>query len=102
MQLGRVIGTVVATTRAPGLDGIKLLIVQPLDKHGRAAGRAVVAADAVAMAGPGEMVYVVAAREVSIVVGAALGAFALRERHPVARITGAAIIFAGLVVLALA
>jgi len=46
--------------------------------------------------------YVVAAREVSIVVGAALGAFALRERHPVARITGAAIIFAGLVVLALA
>jgi len=46
--------------------------------------------------------YVVAAREVSIVVGAALGAFALRERHPVARITGAAVIFAGLVVLALA
>ena len=53
----------VATTRAPGIEGIKLLIVQPLDKHGRAVGRAVVAADAVAMAGPGEMVYVVAARE---------------------------------------
>lgn len=63
MQLGRVIGTVVATTRAPGLDGIKLLIVQPLDKHRRPTGRAVVAADAVAMAGAGELVYVVAARE---------------------------------------
>jgi microcompartment protein CcmK/EutM len=63
MQLGRVIGTVVATTRAPGLDGIKLLIVQPVDKTGREIGRPVVAADAVAMAGPGEWVYVVAARE---------------------------------------
>ena len=65
MQIGRVIGTVVATTRAPGLDGIKLLIVQPLDQRGRDAGKAVVAADAVAMAGPGELVYVVAAREAS-------------------------------------
>ena len=65
MQLGRVIGTVVATTRAPGLEGIKLLIVQPLDKRGATIGRPVVAADAVAMAGPGELVYVVAAREAS-------------------------------------
>lgn len=63
MQIARVIGTVVATTRAPGLDGIKLLIVQPLDQKGRDLGRAVVAADAVAMAGPGELVYFVAARE---------------------------------------
>jgi ethanolamine utilization protein EutN len=63
VQLGRVIGTVVATTRAPGLDGIRLLIVQPLDKSGREIGRPVVAADAVAMAGRGERVYVVAARE---------------------------------------
>ena len=63
MQLGRVIGTVVATTRTPGLEGIKLLIVQPLDKRGGKLGRPVVAADAVAMAGPGELVYVVAARE---------------------------------------
>jgi drug/metabolite transporter (DMT)-like permease len=46
--------------------------------------------------------YVVAAREVSIVVGAALGAIALRERHPVARVAGAVVIFAGVAVLALA
>lgn len=45
--------------------------------------------------------YVVAAREVSIVVGAALGAITLRERHPASRITGAAIIFAGLAIIAL-
>jgi ethanolamine utilization protein EutN len=63
MQLAKVIGTVVATERYAGLRGIKLLIVQPVDRRGREAGRPVVAADAVAMAGPGELVYVVGARE---------------------------------------
>ncbi len=63
MQLGKVIGTVVATQRYEGLEGIKFLIVQPLDREQQPAGRAVVAADAVAMAGPGETVYFVAARE---------------------------------------
>ena len=63
MHLGRVIGTVVATTRSPGLDGVKFLVVQPLDKHENDSGRPVVAADAVAMAGPGELVYFVASRE---------------------------------------
>lgn len=46
--------------------------------------------------------YVVAAREVSIVVGAALGAITLKERHPVSRVVGASVIFAGLAVIALA
>ncbi len=63
MQLARVIGTVVATVKAPGLQGVKLLIVQPLDRRQQPAGSPVVAADAVHMAGPGELVYVVAARE---------------------------------------
>jgi len=63
MQLARVTGTVVATVKVPGLDGIKLLLVQPLDRHLRPVGGQVVAADAVHMAGPGELVYVVAARE---------------------------------------
>jgi ethanolamine utilization protein EutN len=63
MYLARIVGTIVATRKDERLEGCKLLIVQPLDKRGRPAGRAVVAADAVAMAGPGELVYVVAARE---------------------------------------
>jgi ethanolamine utilization protein EutN len=63
MQLGRVTGTVVATIKAEGLDGVKFLIVQPLDKHQEPKGRPVVAADAVHMAGPGELVYFVASRE---------------------------------------
>jgi microcompartment protein CcmK/EutM len=66
MQLGRVIGTVVASTVYPGLEGVKLLIVQQLDQDRRNRGRPVVAADGVAMAGPGELVYVVASREASL------------------------------------
>jgi drug/metabolite transporter (DMT)-like permease len=45
--------------------------------------------------------YVVAAREVSIVVAAVLGATVLRERHSRVRVAGAATIFAGLVLIAL-
>jgi ethanolamine utilization protein EutN len=63
MHLGRVLGSVVATVRAEGLDGVAFLLVQPLDKHQRDDGSPVVAADAVAMAGPGELVYYVASRE---------------------------------------
>ena len=63
MQLARVIGTVVATVKAPGLEGVKLLVIQPLDRALRPNGSQLVAADAVHMAGPGELVYFVAARE---------------------------------------
>jgi ethanolamine utilization protein EutN len=63
MLLARVIGTVVATIKSPGLEGVKLLVVQPLDRDRQPSGSPVVAADAVHMAGPGELVYVVAARE---------------------------------------
>ena len=63
MQLGRVLGTVVASVKADGLDGVRLLIVQPLDRQQQPRGNALVAADAIAMAGPGELVHYVAARE---------------------------------------
>lgn len=63
MQLGRVVGTVVASVHAEGLDGVRFLIVQPLDRRQQPRGTPVVAADGVAMAGPGELVHYVAARE---------------------------------------
>ncbi len=63
MKLGEVVGTVVATVKYRGLEGVKFLIVQPLDGERRPEGRPVVAADGVAMAGPGELVYFVGARE---------------------------------------
>ncbi len=66
MQLGRVTGTVVASTVYRGLEGVRLLIVQPLDRELSPCGSSVVAADGVAMAGPGELVYVVASREASL------------------------------------
>lgn len=46
--------------------------------------------------------YVVATREVSVVVAALLGALVLHERHSVARVAGAAVIFGGLCAIALA
>lgn len=66
MQLARVIGTVVATQRTRDLEGIKFLLVQPLDRDQQPRGEPVVAADAVAMAGPDELVYIVASREAAL------------------------------------
>jgi microcompartment protein CcmK/EutM len=56
MLLGRVIGNVVCTMKNASLTGQKLLVVQPLDRHGRETGRAIVALDAVG-AGAGETIY---------------------------------------------
>jgi ethanolamine utilization protein EutN len=55
MILAHVIGTLVSSQKYPGLEGVKLLIVQPLDRDQRPAGEPVVAADATAQAGPGEL-----------------------------------------------
>ncbi len=62
MYLGRVIGTVVAEHTYEGLEGIKLLVVQPLDHRQQPCGAPLVAADTV-RAGPGELVYLTQARE---------------------------------------
>jgi len=58
MQIGRVIGTVVATRKDPKLAGTKLLLVQPLDPAGRPRGNAVLAFDSVD-AGTGDRVLLV-------------------------------------------
>ena len=41
MELARVIGTVVATRKVPGLEGVKLLLVEPLDENLEVAGGAI-------------------------------------------------------------
>ena len=63
MQFARVIGTVVATTKYEGLEGVKFLVVQPLNKQQEPVGEPVVAADGTAQAGPGELVFIVGSRE---------------------------------------
>lgn len=65
MNLGRVIGTVVATTIYENLTGVRLLVVQPLNTALEPAGDAIVAADAV-QCGPNDVVYFVNSREASL------------------------------------
>jgi ethanolamine utilization protein EutN len=65
MQLARVTGTVVATTLVAGLEGVKLLLIQPLTHALAASGGPVVACDT-AQAGEGDLVYFVKSREASL------------------------------------
>ena len=64
MMLGRVIGNVVCTMKNVTLEGKKLLLVQPIDRHGRDKGRPFVAVDSVG-AGAGETIYWCRGREAS-------------------------------------
>ena len=57
MQLAKVVGTVVATRKEPTLDGLRLMVVRPVDEEGRPTGQQLVAADAVG-AGVEEIVLV--------------------------------------------
>jgi ethanolamine utilization protein EutN len=65
MYLGRVIGTVVASRKAAGLTGIRLMAVMPINHDGTDRGGMIVAADAV-NSGPGDIVHLVGSREASL------------------------------------
>ena len=65
MYLGIVKGTVVASRKADGLEGKKLLLVQPVDEHGAAVGDLQAAVDTV-QAGDGDLVYLVGSREAAL------------------------------------
>lgn len=64
MFLARVVGNVVATVKNQPLAGKKVLIVQPIDKHGKDEGAKLLALDSVG-AGAGETVYCCRGREAS-------------------------------------
>ena len=64
VQLARVIGDIVATRKDENLAGLKLLVLQPLAANGSAAGRPLVAVDAVG-SGVGETVFFVRGKEAS-------------------------------------
>ncbi len=66
MLLGRVIGVVVPCLVTPGLEGVPMLLVQPLDKSLKPKGKALVAADSTRMAGPGELVSYEGGREAAM------------------------------------
>ena len=62
MQLARVVGEVVSSVKDPNLNGVPLLVLQPIDAFGEPAGRMLVALDSVG-AGVGEHVFFVRGRE---------------------------------------
>ena len=64
MHLGRVVGNVVLSLKNQALDGVKLLLVQPLSSAREPVGRVIVAADSVG-AGTGEEVFFVRGKEAS-------------------------------------
>ncbi len=64
MTLGRVIGCVWATVKAPGLQGVRMLVVQPLTPELAPTGRRIVCTHSTG-AGPGELVYWVRGKEAS-------------------------------------
>jgi ethanolamine utilization protein EutN len=65
MYLGIVTGTIVATRKVAGLEGQKLLLVQPVDEHRAPTGDAHAAVDTV-QAGVGDLVYLVGSREAAL------------------------------------
>jgi len=62
MKLARVIGRIVAPHKDEGLEGRKLLMIQPVDSAQAAAGAPLVAVDAIG-AGAAELVLFVRGRE---------------------------------------
>jgi microcompartment protein CcmK/EutM len=64
MQIARVIGDIVASRKEPALEGVPLLIIQPLTPDGQDTGRPLVAVDSVG-AGIGEKVFFVRGKEAS-------------------------------------
>ncbi|MFH2103717.1 MAG: EutN/CcmL family microcompartment protein [Chloroflexota bacterium] len=65
MLFGRVRGSAVCTIKYPDLTGMKLLVVQPLDKQMNPVGPMQVAVDVV-QAGPGDLCVMVRSREAAL------------------------------------
>lgn len=58
MILGKVIGNVVSTVRAPGYESKKILIIQPIGPNGNPKGKSFLAVDGV-QAGVGDIVLTI-------------------------------------------
>jgi ethanolamine utilization protein EutN len=65
MKLGRVIGNVVCTQKVDSFDGIKLLLVQPLDERYKETGNPIIACDTV-QAGMDDIVFYEGGREAAL------------------------------------
>jgi ethanolamine utilization protein EutN len=66
MLLGRVIGTLVTCQVYAGLEGVPMLVVQPLTKSCEPKGDTIICADATSMAGLDELIYYEGGREAAM------------------------------------
>ncbi len=66
MLLVRVTGRVVPAVTTPGLEGVPLLLVQPLDERTLPSGASLVCADATRTAGEGDLVTYEGGREAAL------------------------------------
>jgi ethanolamine utilization protein EutN len=65
MQLGRVRGSAICTIKYNGLEGCKLLVVEPLNRRLEATGALQIAVDVV-QAGPGDLCVLARSREAAL------------------------------------
>ena len=66
MLLGKVLGTLTPAMIYEGLEGVPMLIVQPLSKDGKEKGKPLIAADSTRMAGLQEIIYYEGGREAAM------------------------------------
>ena len=59
MDLGKVIGTVIATHKVKSFEGMKLCVVQPLDENLNPTGSPIICSDHTSQMGKGEIVFFV-------------------------------------------
>ena len=67
MLLGKIIGTLTPCVVYEGLEGVPMLLVQPLTKEREPVGGPLVAADSTRMAAKDELVYYEGGREAALV-----------------------------------
>jgi microcompartment protein CcmK/EutM len=65
VHLARVRGRVVATVKQDSLESITLQWIEPIDAHGKVAGKPLVAVDRIG-SGPGEIVVYITSREAAM------------------------------------
>ena len=66
MHLGTVIGTLTPCVIYDGLEGVPMLLVQPLDRDLKPSGSPFVAADSTRMCGYGELISYESSREAAL------------------------------------
>jgi ethanolamine utilization protein EutN len=69
MNLGRVIGQVIATVKDPNLQGLRIFVVQGLDARLQPTGKPFAAVDAIRCAGVGDVVYLTFKRDAAVALG---------------------------------